>query len=420
MWRTYCTPRFLRLLFLYFASGLPLALTGATLSFWLAEAHVDIAAIGFFAIVGIPYALKFLWAPLLDSLPPPLVFRLGRRRGWIVVIQCFLALSLLLLGFADPALHPWWTGLAALLVAFASASQDVVIDAYRVEILPASEQGEGAAIAQLGYRLGMIASGAGALYLATYIGWQGTYCIMAALVGVGMAAILASGEPSAAPPAFRPQFADWIKQSVIAPFADFTRHRQWVLILVFIVLFSLADAFLGRMLNPFLYQAGFSKTEVANIVKMYGVVATLLGTFIGGSLVHRFGALRVLFAAAMLHALTNLMYALQAYVGHDVTLLALGTTLENVTGGISSAAFVAYLSSLCNLHYTATQYALLSALASLGRTLLSGFAGEIVKRMGWMGFFVFSATLALPGLIVLGVLNKKLRATSLPAEATSG
>jgi MFS transporter, PAT family, beta-lactamase induction signal transducer AmpG len=407
----YLTRPLLTILFLGFASGLPLALTASTLSAWLFESRVDKAAIGLFAAVATPYTLKFLWSPLMDSLRFPVLTALfGRRRGWILATQIALAGSLLLMAAASPAINPWMTALAAVLVAFLSASQDIVIDAYRVESLKPEEQGEGAAMAQLGYRLGMLASSAGALYLAEKWGWQATYIAMAALMGIGIATTLAAREPQIPGGVWKQAkgFIEWLRESVIAPFVDFMRHPLWWQILAFIVIYRLADAFIGGMTNPFLLEIGFAKPEIASIVKIYGTLATIAGTFAGGSLTARFGALRVMFLAGLLHAATNLCYVWQVHAGHDGTVLAIGTSLENLTGGIAAAGFVAYLSNLCNVHYTATQYALLSSLAALGRTWFSTPAGYVAKHLGWSWFFTLSALLALPGLLLILHLNKRL------------
>ncbi len=406
----YFTRPLLTILCLGFASGLPLALTASTLSAWLFEAHVDKAAIGLFAAVATPYTLKFLWSPLMDSLRFPVLTRLfGRRRGWILATQIALIGSLLLLAAASPAMNPWATAGFAVLVAFCSASQDIVIDAYRVEILTKEEQGEGAAMVQLGYRLGMIASTAGALYLADKLGWAGTYIAMAALMGLGIATTLVAREP-AVKNAFQEakSFAEWFKESVIAPLADFMKHPSWWQILAFIVIYRLADAFIGGMTNPFLLDIHFQKTDIARIVKIYGTIATLVGTFAGGSLTARFGALRVLFLAGLLHAATNLCYVWQFHAGADNTVLAISTSLENFTGGLATAAFVAYLSNLCNVHYTATQYALLSSLAALGRAWFSTPAGYVAKHLGWGWFFSLSALLAVPGLLLILILSRRL------------
>lgn len=412
---TYFTKPLLAVLLLGFISGLPLALTGATLSAWLFEAKVDIQSISIFAAVATPYTLKFLWSPIIDSLPIPLLSRLlGRRRSWLLATQVLTIVAIFLLGLTDPFNHPFYTALAALLVAFASASQDIVIDAYRVEILTPETQGQGAAMAQLGYRLGMIASGAGALYLADAFQWQMTYFIMSCVMGIGILTTLWAAEPVSPRAAIlaNSSFADWIKNSVIAPFIDFMRHESWLLILLFIVAYRLADAFIGSMTNPFLLDIGFTKPQIATIVKVYGVIATLAGTFTGGWLVARYGAVRIMFTAGVLHAITNLLFVVQAKVGVNLALLGVSIAVENFTGGISAAAFVAFLSGLCNLHYTATQYALLSSFAAFGRTWLSTPAGTVAKHLGWEWFFALSALLAIPGLVMLKILNKRLKSPS--------
>jgi MFS transporter, PAT family, beta-lactamase induction signal transducer AmpG len=411
---SYFTRPLLTILLLGFLSGLPLALTGGTLAAWLFEAKVDKTSIGLFAAVATPYTLKFLWSPIMDSLPAPLLGRyFGRRRSWILLTQVLLAVSLVVLAFANPELNAFYTACAAMLVAFASASQDIVIDAYRVELLKPEEQGQGAAMIQLGYRLGMLASGAGALFMAGRIGWQGTYFVMACIAASGVLITLLAKEPEVSQTinvSRKRTVAEWLKDSVIEPFADFTRRESWLLILVFIVIYKLADAFIGIMTNPFYLDIGFTKDDIATIVKVYGTIATLIGTFMGGALVVKYGAIRILFVAGFLHALTNLLYVVQAYVGVDTVVLAASVTMENLTGGISAAAFVAYLSSLCNVHYTATQYALLSSLAALGRTGLSTPAGFAAQKLGWEWFFILSALLAIPGLLVLWMLNRRLNA----------
>ncbi len=371
---------------------------------------MDISTIGLFAFAATPYAFKFLWSPFIDHFPFPILSRLmGRRRGWIVATQLALAASLLLLACNRPGVSPLATALCALIVAFFSASQDIVIDAYRVELLLPQEQGRGAAVAQFGYRIGMIASTAGALRLATLFGWQWTYTVMAALLGVGIVTVLLSEEGSLHETARQGGISSQLRETVIGPFLDFMRHDSWWLILLFIVVYKFADAFIGIVTNPFLLGIGFTKDDVSYIVKIYGTLATIAGTFAGGALVVRHGAVRVMFAAGLLHALTNLLYAYQAHVGNDSLVLTVSVMAENISGGVSSAAFVAFLSNLCNRHYTATQYALLSSLAAFGRTWLSAPAGIAAKHLGWEWFFVLSALLALPGLVVLWFLQKRIK-----------
>lgn len=401
----------LAVLFLGFSSGLPLALTASTLGVWLTEAGVSKSAIGLFAAVATPYALKFLWAPLIDGTHFPLLGRLGRRTGWLLATQVALMASILLLGLADPSVNPWLTAVMALLVAVCSASQDIVIDAYRVEILKPEQQGAGAAAIVLGYRLGMIASSAGALTLASHVSWCATYVVMALLVTVGMVTVLMTGEPERSREAvsYGGGIVTWIKGSVIGPFADFMTRPQWLAILLFILLYKLADAFMGVMTNPFLIEIGFSKEDIASIVKFYGLIATIIGSVLGGAMVARLGDMRSLWICGIAHAVTNLMFVVQARVGADSNILALGITLENISGGMGTAAFVAYLSSLTHVRYTATQYALLSSFAAFGRTWLSTPAGLVAEWLGWEWFFTFAAALAIPGLVVLAWMQSHSR-----------
>jgi len=413
----YLRKKIIVILALGFVSGLPLALTGSTLSVWLTESGVTKAAIGLFAAVGTPYALKFLWAPLVDGLKLPFFCHVfGRRRGWLFATQLMLALALIFLGYANPAIDPWLTALAAVCVASLSATQDIVIDAYRVELLKEEEQGAGAAAVVLGYRFGMIASGAGALFLATWFGWQVTYMVMAGLLFIGMLAALMAGEPVASlqspvsratkdDRSWRQATGDWMLHHVIQPFGEFMQRPQWLAILLFIVLYKLADAFMGVMTNPFLIEIGFSKEQIATIVKLYGLIATIAGSFIGGWMVYKLGIMRSLWICGIGHGITNLMFVVQAYAGANEAVLALSITLENVTGGMGTAAFVAYISRLTNVAFTATQYALLSSLAAFGRTWLSTPAGWVAEQLGWPLFFAFAAALAIPGLVVLKWLN---------------
>lgn len=396
--KVYADPRILAVLLMGFASGLPLALTGATLSIWLKQSGISLTAIGLFAQAGLSYNLKFLWAPAMDRVSIPfLTRRLGRRRSWALLIQALLAGALLALGAADPATGAGRTFLCAVIVAFLSASQDIVIDAYRVELMRPNEQGAGAAATQIGYRIGMIASGAGALYLAYYLGWFAAYGVMAALIVLGMGVILATREPLRPP---RPA-GPWLNGAVVAPFMDFTQRRHWLLILVFVVLYKFGDALAGVMSGPFYVDLGFALTEIANIAKIFGVGASIAGIFLGGLAVYRWGILRALLACGALQATANLMYVVQLWAGHDQGMLAVTIATENVTGGMASAAFVAYLSSLCSPAFTATQYALLSALAATARTVLASSGGFFAERLGWASFFVLATAACVPGLALL-------------------
>ncbi|MBI3709772.1 MAG: AmpG family muropeptide MFS transporter [Proteobacteria bacterium] len=422
--RIYARPRLIAVLFMGFSSGLPLPLTFGTLSFWLAEIGVSRTDIGLFALVGTCYSLKFLWSPVIDRLAlRPLTDRLGRRRGWALAIQVPLAVAILVLGLADPKSAPGLTAFLAVVVAFLSASQDIVIDAYRIELLTADEQGAGAAATQWGYRFGLMAASAGALYVAEFGGWAVAYAVMAALMGVGMATIWLTPEPAvavedSAPPPSAPaaeRVVAWIQTAVIAPFAEFMRRPGWIVILVFVVLYKFGDALAGVMANPFYVAMGFSKIEVANISKLFGVAATLAGLAAGGLVVFRLGYYRGLLVCGVLQMLSNLMYVIQAMVGHDNWMLVATIGIENFTGGMGSAAFVAYLSSLCNIAFTATQYALLSSLASVGRTTLSAGGGWLSDHVDWVPFFLITTVAALPGLVMVLWLMKRLPGPVAPA-----
>jgi PAT family beta-lactamase induction signal transducer AmpG len=396
-----------------FASGLPLPLSGATLSIWLAEAGVSLASIGLFALAGTPYNVKFLWAPLLDRVRVPVLSRLlGRRRAWMIVIQAGLMLSLVALGLTHPEESPAATAALALVVAFFSASQDVVIDAYRIEILDESEQGAGAAMTQAGYRVGLLAAGAGALYLAEAVPWAAVYAVMAALVVLGfVAAALAPLPPEPAETATKPEVSQWLHETIVAPFTEFFARNGLAvaaLLLAFILLYKLGDAFAGVMANPFYIKIGFTKTEIASVSKIFGVAATLLGVFLGGAIVKRYGVLRSLLGCGLLQMVSNLMFAAQAAIGHDVGFLFLTIGVENLSGGMGSAAFVAYLSLLCNTAYTGTQYALFSSFMAFGRTWLAASSGWVAEGTDWVTFFVISTFVAVPGLLMLLWIMRRL------------
>ena len=409
----YTDRRVLLVLALGFASGLPLLLTFLTLSAWLATAGVRRAAIGAFALVGTPYAFKFLWSPLMDWLPPPLP--LGRRRGWGIAIQIALIASLLVLGSCDPKHHLGFMAGCALLVAFLSASQDVVIDAWRVEILPLDLQGPGAAMIQTGYRVGMLASGAGALVIASRFGWFAAYATMAALLVVGMLVFLFGPEPAPPMPAAIAAPAaksighnrGWnalsrrLSNAVVGPFVDFMRRPLWLVILLFIVGYKMGEGTAAAMSTPLYISLGFSLDEIALMSKVVGAFAIVAGALIGGLVTVRFGIVRSLLLCGILQAVGNLAYVLQAHEGHRVAYLALCVTAENLTGAMAGTALIAYLSSLCSPAYTATQYALLSSLASVGRTLVASSSGLLAENLGWVRFFLLTTVVTVPALLLL-------------------
>ncbi len=437
----YRDPRILGIGVLGFSSGLPLALTFSTLTFWLAESGISKTSIGLFASVATPYSLKFLWAPLIDRLQFPVLGRLlGRRRGWMLATQAALAASLVGLGMTSPAQNAWMTALCAVIVAFCSASQDIVIDSYRVELLEERRQAAGAAAVVFGYRVGMLVSGAGALYLAEFWGWFEVYAFMAALVGVGMLATLFGREPEvvasaesralearaeeflAARPAFSGAFgraAAWLYGSVVCPFADFMQRKGWATILLFVMLYKFGDTLAGVMTNPFLLEVGFTKTEIATVVKSFGLAATLVGAGAGGGLMNAVGLSRSLWICGILQMLSNLMFAVQAMVGHSTAMLAVTIGFENFASGMGTAAFVAYLSSLCNVSYTATQYALLTSFMAVARTWLATSGGWLAENYDWVTFFVITTVAALPGLALLAWMGRRRREGQLGSEPLS-
>jgi PAT family beta-lactamase induction signal transducer AmpG len=406
----YTDRRVLLILLLGFASGLPLLLTFSTLSAWLATAGVKRAAIGAFALVGTPYAFKFLWSPLIDRLPPPL--SLGRRRGWGIAIQLALIAAILALGSCDPKHHLALMGVLALLVAFLSASQDIVIDAWRVEILPPDLQGPGAGMIQSGYRVAMLVSGAGALVIAARAGWFAAYATMAALLVVGVLVFLFGPEPSQTVEASRPAqtatraggwdaVSRWLATAVIGPFADFMRRPIWPVILIFVLGYKLGEATAGVMAMPLYISLGFSLDEIAAVSKLVGFFATVAGALIGGLVTARFGILRSLMLCGALQSAGNLFYVLQAVGGHRLAYLALCVTAENLTGAMAGAALVGYLSSLCSPAFTATQYALLSSLAAVGRTMVASSSGVLAEALGWVPFFLLTTVVTVPALLLL-------------------
>ena len=405
--KVYFDRRVLAVLFLGFSSGLPLLLVFSTLSLWLKDEGISKTVIGIFALVRTPYTFKFLWAPLIDRLPFPLLAaRLGRRRAWVVATQLALMASILALATTTPSLTPGLTAVLAVVVAFCSASQDIVIDAYRIEILAEEEQGAGAAMVVNGYRIGMLMAGAGAISLADVLSWHAVYSIMAAMVVVSLVTILLSPEPKE-PDGGAPGTHEggarfgWLQDAVVAPFSDFMKRDGWVFILLFIMLYKLGDAYLGVMANPFYVEMGFTKNEIAAVSKVFGLGATITGGLIGGALVYRYGIRTSLLIAGVLMAASNLVFAVQAMVGHSVPMLMLTIAVENLTGGMGTTAFVAYLSSLCNMAYTATQYALLSSFMAFARDVLSASSGWLADHVDWVTFFVITTFGALPGLILL-------------------
>ncbi|HEY4166054.1 MAG TPA: AmpG family muropeptide MFS transporter [Reyranella sp.] len=384
-----------------FSSGMPFLLSGSVLAYWMATEKVDLTTIGIFGLVGLPYALKFIWAPLVDRMPlPALDGWLGRRRSWMLVTQVGILLSTLLLAMSDPISSPWLTALAAVLVAFFSATQDIAVDAYRIEILNDDEQGAGAATTQLGYRIALWIVDALALLLPSIVPWPVTLSVIAALALVGIVTTFLAEEPKSALPAATTA-SNWIEEAVIRPFAEFLAYRGWVVILLFALLYKYGDALGGSMARPFYVQMGFSGPEIFGVTKSFGVAATLLGGLVGGVLVARYGIFKSLLIAGILQAVTNLLFSWQAQAGHDIVVLTVAISADNFTGAVGGVAFIAYLSSLCTKGMAGTQYALLTSLMAFGRTALSAGGGWIAAHTGWTVFWMLTTLLAVPGLLLL-------------------
>jgi MFS transporter, PAT family, beta-lactamase induction signal transducer AmpG len=418
----YLQPRVLIVLFLGFSSGLPLALSGSTLLVWMREAGVDLGTIGLFALVGTPYTLKFLWAPLVDALHVPLLTRaLGRRRGWLVFAQLLLIGAILLLALADPARSPWFVAVAALLVATTSATQDIVVDAFRVESLPESEQAAGMASYVAAYRIGMLISTAGALFIVSGFedtgitrnaAWMWGYVVMAAMVLIGTVTALLATEPAQSARAEAATQTETaltrVWHAASGAFSEFLTRQDAIAALAFVVLFKFTDAFSGTMTAPFVIDLGFTRNDYAAIVKGVGLAATLIGGFAGGFVARRYPLATSLWIGGVVQALANLSFSWLAIVGTNQWALAFAICAENFTSAIGTVIFVAYLSALCqNPLHTATQYALLTALAAVGRTYLSSGAGYVAKATGWPMFFVICVLVAIPSLVLLAWLQKR-------------
>ena len=399
--------RFLIMLALGFAAGVPLPLTGFVLRQWFSESNISLAAIGFTALIGLSYSLKFLWSPLMDHAAPPLFRALGRRRGWLASIQPPLMLAILALGFTDPATAAAVTVGVAVMVAFLSASQDIVIDAYRIEILEEQVQGYGFACYVWGYRFALLAANAGALGMVGLVGWEGAFAYCAGLVGIGFIAVLFAREPDAPPREDMP-WARRMKLAVVDPFADFMRRRHWLAILLFVVLFKLGEALAGIMTPPFYRAIGFTRGEVAVVASVFGLGMALAGVLVGGWLVSRIGTGRALVITGVLQMLSNLMYVALYAAGRDIGMLYAQVGVENFTDGLADAAFVAYLTSLTNRAFSATQYALLSSLAAVPLRFLGAWSGQMAEGLGWTNFFLLTTVAALPALCIMLWLLKKL------------
>ncbi len=408
--RVYLTKPLMTIALLGFVSGLPFSLSFGTLSFWLAEETISKSSIGLFAFVGTPYVIKFLWAPAVDHLPVKFLDNLlGRRRSWIFCSQLGVILSIVVLGSLEPQSQLAAMALFALILVIFSASQDIAIDAYRIEFLSREDNGPGSGAIVFGWRIGALFSGAGTLYLAEIFGWAIAYYIMAAcMMGMGVLFMLLAPEPDneAHLKSTPSDYKQWFNHAVLNPLHEFTSRHKWWLILIFIILFKLGDAVALSMLNPFAVDLGFSKVEFATITKVYGVAATLFGCSLGGILIARYGVIKGLWVSGILQMISTLAFVWQASVGYNTNALIVTISLENIAGGLGTAAFIAYLSNLCNKTYTATQYALFSSMSAIARTWVSGSSGFLVEALGWSLFFTLCSLSAIPGLILLYYISK--------------
>lgn len=391
-------------LLLGFASGLPLLLTGGTLKLWLAEAKVDITTIGYFSWVGMMYSLKFVWAPLLDSYS---IGKFGRRRSWMMLMQLALIVVIFMLGQIDPLTSLSTMAVLAVIVAFFSATQDIAIDAFRREYLDENELGLGSTMNMYGYRVSMLVSGGLAVAMADHMSWANVYLVMSGLMVFGVVATFFAPEPKLTEAPVKTFYG-----SVVGPFKEFLARDGSLVILLFVFLFKLGDALSGSMLNPFYKEMGFEKTDIGLIAKTFGLASSLVGLFIGGVVIYYIGILRSLWIFGILQALSTASFAIITYTGPEKWALAFAVIFEDISSGMGSAAFVAFIASITNKKYTATQYAILSSIATLGRNFFSGFAGHMVKALDWANFFYACALIAIPGLIFLVVMTRKYSKTS--------
>ncbi len=413
--KIYFDRRMLAMILLGFSSGFPLLLVFGTLNLWLKDSGVSLTMIGLFSLAKTPYSLKWLWSPIVDRVKLPFFNKLGRRRGWALLTQIWLIIAIWGMALTNPTQSAMTMAIWAFIMTFASASQDIVLDAYRIESFSNREQGAGVAVFVLGYRIGTLFSGAGALFMASIMSWEDVYKIMSLGAVVGMITILCSKEPKKEKNfkekktrgTWAQRLSQFMKKAVHEPLADFIKRPNWLLILLFIFFYRMSDAYIGPMAYPFYDDLGFTKNEIAAVVKIFGVIATIVGTLLGGIIVSRLGIVKALLICGILQGLSNLVFVAQAYAGHNINMFMITISVENITGGMGTAAFVAYISSLCNIAYTATQYALLSSLMSLARDVFAASSGFLAENISWPLFFIITTLMALPGLLILVYLIKK-------------
>ncbi len=408
-WRYYLQEKVLVIFFLGFSAGLPFPLVYSTLSAWLEEAGVERSTISTFAWLGFAYSLKFLWAPIVDSTRLPLLTRLlGRRRSWMLLAQLSIGAALVVMSGIDPAANIQAFALIAFAVAFSSATQDIVIDAYRIESAASEMQGVLAAAYQYGYRISLLISMAGALYMAEYASWSATYFAMAGCMAVGVVTTLWCKEPAGSVQRryegknFAEQVASWFAVSVVEPLADFARRfgSFALVLLVFVSFYRISDYVLGILANPFYLDIGFSKSQIATVAKVYGAWVTIAGIGLGGWAVLKFGVARCVVTATILIASTNLFFAAMVITGPKLWMLAVTISADNIAQGFGGTVLIAYLSSLVNVSYTATQYAILSSIMSLLPKFVAGYSGEMQEWLGWLGFFLYAAGLGVPAILL--------------------
>ena len=410
-----------------FFSGLPLLLTSATLGTWLADVGVNKTTIGLFALVGIPYSLKFLWASFLDTnIKLRLLKKMGRRRIWILIFQILICVNIFIMAHIDPVINTMQMAIFAITLAFFSASQDIAIDAWRIEINEEKELGLGAALYVTGYRIALLAAGAGALVIADIYSWKLSFMLLSCIYPLGIILVLSIKieDKSSNVQAVESSIKKIIEERVLNPFYDFIIKKNWILILIFIACFKWGDALLGVLSQPFMLEIGFSKSEIAAISKVYGLGATLIGLFVGGYFISKYGIILALWITAFLQLFSNLVFILLALKGYDLYILMLTISIENLSGGMGTAAFIAYLSSLCNVQFSAFQYALLSSFMSFSRTWLASPAGWIIDNLNWneyfnffgiyiiqnsswIGFFIVTAFFSIPAIILLYFIQDK-------------
>lgn len=410
IYNVYINKQMLILLALGFSSGFPFLLVFSTLTLWLKQSGLSLELIGYFSLVKIPYSLKWAWSPLIDNTKIPYLYKMGRRRSWAVVVQICLFVSILLMSFTNTAEHFAIMAFLALLTGFLSASQDIILDAYRVESFNSNpeKQASGVAIFVLGYRIGLIYSGAGALYLASIYDWNKAYMIMAFGVFIGLFAILAAEEKvDFVYKKYNHNIKKFFKDSVISPLKNFTQHNHWQWILVLIFTYHLSNAYFNPVINPFYYDIGFSNIEIANVMKLYGMIAAICGGIFGGYIIAKTGLKKSMICFAILQCLSTALFSLQAAAGHNMTMFIVVVTIENFCSGLATTALVAYISSLCNKFYTATQYAMLSSIMSISRDVFSSTSGKVAEFMGWECFFLLCACLSLPSIFIILFCIKK-------------